>query len=242
MSVHVMKSATTAQRSPARQALAMALADKSKADARLEAQHGAVARAERLVADAESELAAAVEAIGRAREQQGLAVAKAVAAGSRPPASALRAARAAELEATDACEAANNALAHIREQSEAMAEEAERAGKTVEISINAVLALEAREHVASVIRCREKLIELLSVSAFLQSRGRERQGQTSSFRIVPELSRPLAGIEVELATALENGVPLSNNIELALGHPILERWRDVVAALRGDPDTPLPGA
>ena len=239
--IRAIKKHAPGSRSRERQALAEAIVARDEAACALERGRAAVARAERLVDDAQTKLTDAVAAVADAREHQARLVAEAVSAGSHAtPASALRAARAAETDAADDVDATKNALAQLQASLAALEEESHRAELDVECKINSVLAAAGFPLVKRLIKRRAEILELFAILIWMRNRSRERQGVTSTFRENPALVSPLfSGVAREINTALERGISFDDT-EAALRNPILEHWEDAVAATRTDPDHELP--
>jgi hypothetical protein len=235
------KVATASTRSPERESLGLAISNKRAVDDRLEAQRGAVERAERLVSDAESKMAASAVAVADAREQQARAVAEAVAAGQRqPPPGAVRTARAAETEAQDDLDAAKAALEQLGGAALAELEaEAASADVQVEVAINGLLAAERGSQVArELVARRQEISELLGTASFIHDRGGSR-GRSGIFTPDRALSAPLESIAPMLDRVLEVGVTLEG-LETARAHPIVEELKQFCEAARTDPDAELP--
>jgi hypothetical protein len=235
----IKKAVATAPRSRERQALAAAIEDNLAAEAKLEAQRNAVERAERLVGDAATKLAAAVAAVASAREHQARRVAQAISAGSQAtPASALRAARAAEVEAQDNQDAGVAALAQLQASLADLEAGAASAAMRLEAALNALLSTAGAPLIERLRLCRIETAELLAILCFIRERGGVRHGTNS--RETRELAEPLAAIKPDIGKALAAiGFPFAD-VDHAMQHPIVNVWAEAVAALRADADASLP--
>jgi hypothetical protein len=228
---------TPEPRSRERQALAVAIEAAAMAARATEGGLAAVARASELVDDAQSKHAAASATVSAAKERHTAATAEAIGRGAPVPASAVRAARAAQADAEDDLDAAKAALKQLQTALAGLEEEAHRADIAVEAAVNSVLAGEAAVLLVERLEhLKRELPELQAKLYFLKSRGFERQGIYSVE--VPALHAPLAEIESRITSAIELG--LSFHVTAAEQHPAVEPWRAACAALRDDPDVPLP--
>jgi hypothetical protein len=219
-------------RSPEREALATAIT--SAADAERTADRGrvAVARATELVAELESKLAVAVSSVARAREHQGRRVAAAVSSGRVMPASVMRAARDAELEAEDALESALAAVEQLRTRLTDFEDESRRAALNVEAAVNAVLGVAAAPLIEEFERIKSELPKRQSALHYIRMRAFVDRVE------IPALAAPLAEISPRIEQAIEIG--LHFHPVAADQHPVAERWRQACAALRSDADAALP--
>ncbi len=238
MTVHAIKKPKPGPRSPERQVLATVITEKRAVDAKLEAARGAVARAGQLVSDSEAKLAAAGAAVTRAKEHHTTAVAKSIGQGVAAPTSALvRAARAAQSDLADEHDAALAALERLRIEFADVEALAKQVHVRVEAAANGVLAAAGFPLVERLLKLREEIHALFSALVFIRNRGRERFGSSATFRVVPELSAPLAQVEEEIAAAIEAGISFDVD---AASDEILEQWHQATNALRADPDHELP--
>ncbi len=130
---------------PLREVLRQAIAEQANADAALEAHRAAIARAERLVEEAESKVDNAHAAIDIARTEDAAAAAQAIkATGTRATAarqtSAVRSARFVEQDALDECDVARAALARLTAELPELELAASWAATGVVAATNALLA------------------------------------------------------------------------------------------------------
>jgi hypothetical protein len=238
MAVHAIKKVTGA-RSPERQALADAIEAVAQAERAEENGRAAVARAVELVNAGTAKLAEASAAVVAAKERHTAAVASAIGKGTAVPAGTLKSARAAEADAEDDLAAATAALEQLQTALADLEAETGRASVHVQAAINAVLAEVAPGLVASIAQHRSQLVALLSIAWFVRSRGSERHGSTFQSSEIPALRRPLAAATAEIDPQIQVGTGAWGP-DAALAHPVIARWQQVVAALRTDPDAPLP--
>jgi|SRR5579862_4729678 len=241
MVVHALnkKVVTTVPISPERQALATEIEAAARAECAAENGRAAVARALELVNETSNKLVEANAAVISAKEDHTAAIAVAIGKGTPVPSSTLKIARTAQAEAQDNLDAAAAALERLQTACTDLEAETSHAKMRVEAAINAVLAAAGFPLVRDLLTRRAEVLQLLSILCFIRNRGRERQGTSSSFRVVPMLSEPLAAVESEINAVLEVGVPF-NNFEAALAHPVLNAWQEACAALRADASAPLP--
>jgi hypothetical protein len=238
MAMHAIKK-TTEARSPERQALAHAIEAVAQAERAEENGRAAVARAVDLVNAGSAKLAEARVAVVAAKEQHTAAVAAAIGKGTAVPAGTLKSARAAEADAEDDLAAATAALEQLQTALADLGAETGHAKLSVEAAINGVLAGAAPQLVAAITARRAELLELLSISWFVRSRGGERHGSTFQSSEIPALRRPLATATAEIDPQIQVGTGAWGP-DAALAHPSVGRWHEAVVALRTDPDAPLP--
>jgi hypothetical protein len=236
MTVHAIKQ-TPPARSPERQALAAAIEAHAEAKRAAEAGREAVARAEALAIAAGSRLASANADVGRAKERHTADVAAAVAAGHAIPTSALRSARADAQTKQDDLDALTAALEQLQTQLAELEAQASRSELAVEAAINAVLAPRGSQFARDLVARRSESLALLAHLCFIRDRGGERRGDI--FSPIRELSAPLANVTPEIDRVLGLGVTYQD-MEAARAHAAVEALQEACAAMRADPDAPLP--
>ena len=161
---------------------------------------------------------------------------------ARPPRSHLgalcRAARQAELEAADECDAAKSALSQLQSKQLNLEAANQSAELGIEVEINRLLAGAAPAMIERLEALKGEMLALQSVLWFV--RGRRAVAEGTHHRVVDELAAPLAEIEPKITHAIEVDVPFY--VAQAERHAALGVWRKVVEELKQNADTPLPDA
>jgi len=141
---------------PLRVALVAALAAKAEADEAVKRQRSGIDRARSLVRAAESAVEEAEKGVTTAREAHAAAIADASANDTAPPASGMRMARLAKVEAEDEVEAAKAALAQLKADLPAVEANARAAAVAIDAAISLILAPYARQLLAKAIALKSQ--------------------------------------------------------------------------------------
>lgn len=214
---------------PLRQRLADALKE-------AEAGHQAVARCRAGIERAraakragETAVKASEEAVKTAQKDHAAAIAKAAADDAPPPASAVRAARQAAIDAADELGAAEGAVAELKTSLPGLIADARTADIGVEAAISAILAPEAKALLVRARSVQKLLMPLKRALAQLFERLPVPMDEALAFQ---RSRRPLEGIQAEVRKFFET-------ID-ADGGDRANPWSAARELLRADPHAELP--
>jgi hypothetical protein len=211
--------------SPTRAQIAAAIEAVKHAATAAEAGHAAIARAEALVSKASDRLAAAKENTAKAREDRTARLISAASTGDDLPADdSARLARLTEEDAADELEAANNALAAMRDQCGDHDYEARQAERRLRDAIEALLAGELERLRKEAEQAARLLADKLGVLRFVTGQ------MIQSFNYRTEIHQ------------LDN---FRDNFRMPpefSDSPTTAAWRDAIEALKTSPDAALPVA
>lgn len=231
--VQSLRPTTKPARTPEREALAAEIAAAWKATCAVTAAADALERGRAFLAKTEDALAAATTAVGDARARDVKAAAMAVKQRDEVAgASATRKARRELEDAEDGVEVARAAVGELELGPVDLEEKSRAAAIRVEAAINTVLANEAAARLVDELeKIKEEIPARQAALYFIRNRAFVDRVE------IPALAAPLD--LPKIAAAYELG--LSFHPVAADQHPVAERWRAVVAALRGDADAALLG-
>jgi hypothetical protein len=215
-------------RSAEREKLAEAVANHAAATRGISNARAALARAVAFRTDAVARLEKAKVSVEKAKDK---AVASAVgkAAGGAPGADALRLARQAEIDATDALEVAREAIAECEEKLVQYEKDLQWAEPQLANAVDRVIAAECG---ASVLEEARKLQEALFAKR-LELRAMAMSGQMQG-DLLADANRPL----FDCMLPSGNGTPFSPQWR---AHPAQLRWEQMRADLAKDADAETPG-
>jgi len=142
-----------------------------------------------------------------------------------------------QTDAQDDRDAATAALEQLQTQLAELTEESRRKELAVAAAVNGVLAVRGFQFARDLVARRSESLALLAHLCFIRDRGGERRGDI--FSPIRELSAPLANVTPEIDRVLGLGVTYQD-MEAARAHAAVEALQEACAAMRADPDAPLP--
>lgn len=214
---------TAAPQDPARERLAVAIAEAERAQRAVDDGRDVIARAKEMVAGAEVRHAAAVASVVSTKRSAASRLASAAASGSGGGLDrSIREARAEEIDAADAVEVARAALASV----EAATAEAEYAlgqsRKRVTEAARTVIAGAVPQAVGDVERLKAELNAAIGRLWFLHHTVFDWPPSNESKAVERHLQPPA--------------------LRIGADNPVVGPWREAFEALRRDPAAPLPAA
>jgi hypothetical protein len=224
-----------------RAALRAAVENAETMKATLAKREAALEQAVKFVAAAQTRLETATAAVGEAKAAHAERVARALADGLEPPTATLQVARDTETETRDELDAARAAVEQIKAQIADLVIETADAENAVLVQINALFASVVARKLADAKRLRVELLVLKSeLSGLLQD--------DSPPRFADDLARYIAQKKRNAASPLRDEVhhflsidqPLFDDEVWAKANAAQRAWKQARAALRSDPDVPLP--
>jgi hypothetical protein len=199
-------------------ALREAVARMKQAQTAVDDVDNVAARARSFLREIEGRIAEAATGVSTAREIHAAAVVDAIARGEKPPpATGLKAARAAEVDLQDQRDAAQSSIDTIRQDKAAAAAELERAERVVKAAIAGALEPTARKLLE---KARIHRIEFLKAIYAIDA----------IHLLIPE------DIPQQVQVLLAYNAP--GNVDLSLS--IQRDWKAAIEALKNSADAPLP--